>query len=101
MHVHDAHSVALLPVRWRNEQAPDQANRRERSAGGGEPRQYRTGQAQEAPRVGETVQRATLFRSALGRCGGGGFHGVTLSHNDPGLKRPIRYDGGAVQYKSP
>ena len=58
MDIHDPHRVALLPVGGSEEQAPDQADRGQRGAGSGKPRQHRAGQAQKAPRVGETVQGA-------------------------------------------
>ena len=62
MHIHDPHRVALLPVGRGEEQAPGQAQRGQRRAGDGKPRQHCAGQAQEAARIGETVQGAPGFR---------------------------------------
>ena len=51
--VHDPDRVALLPVGGREEQPPDQAERRQAHAAGGQPWQHGARQTQKAPGVGE------------------------------------------------
>ena len=87
MHVHDPHRVTLLPVGGSEEQAPHQAQRGQRRAGRGKPRQNRAGQTQKASRVGETVQRAPRVSPTRGRGNNGTrVHAVNLTHASLRLK---------------
>ena len=87
MHIHDPHRVALLPVGGGEEQAPDQAERGQRRAAGGKPRQHGAGQTQKAPRIGETVQGAPRISLTRGRGNDGTrVHAINLSHAGLRLK---------------
>ena len=87
MDVHDPHRVALLPVGRGEEEAPGQAQGGQGRPAGGQPRQNGAGQAQEAPRIGETVQRAPRISLARGRGNEGArVHAINLLHAASGLK---------------
>jgi hypothetical protein len=90
MHIHDAHRITLLPVGGSEEQAPSKAQRRQSRSRGGKPRKDCPGQAQEAARIGESMQGAPWVSPTRGRGNNGTcVHPVTLADTSRRLKAAL------------